>query len=66
MHRHAGIVRSVEDPGHVTVDWLGLEGEPVSQMLGHNPVGREYPSLLLVSDEEWTTEARGGWWASGR
>lgn len=61
MHHHPGVVTSDEDPGHVMVRWLGLEEQDASLIVGHNPVGDEYPSLLVASAKEWEAEARRGW-----
>lgn len=67
MPGHPGVVTSIDPLTHVLVAWLGLESEPVSWGVGHNPdnMGR-YPHLGLVADDEWEAAARHGWWAERR
>ncbi|MCE1179668.1 MAG: hypothetical protein LWW86_11680 [Micrococcales bacterium] len=66
QHGHPGrIVRA--DPWHVTVEWLGLEEEPVSWGVGHNPEpDGTFTFLGVVPDGEWDEAARVGWWAEAR
>lgn len=50
QHGHPGKVLG-DDPWHVTVEWLGLEQEPVSWGVGHNPdPNGTFQFLGLVAD----------------
>ena len=64
QHGHPGKVLG-DDPWHVTVEWLGLEQEPVSWGVGHNPdPNGTFQFLGLVADTEWEQAAAAGWWAN--
>lgn len=65
VHRHPGVIQLFCGPGvnHCIVEFVGLEDEAISTVVGfdHHRDGH-YPGLLVPSDEEWAQARASGWW----
>lgn len=65
MNRHPGTIREFLGPGvnHCIVQFIGLEDEPASNMVGfdHRDDGT-YLGLLLPTELEWSQAVADGWW----
>lgn len=67
MPQHPGVIDQFDGPGlnHCIVQFLGLEHEPISMIVGydHDSDG-VYVGLIDPTDDEWHTAVANGWWTS--
>jgi hypothetical protein len=67
--RHPGVIREFYGPGvnHCIVQFIGLEDEPISTMVGfdHREDGH-FPGLLVPTETEWAQALSRGWWSGSR
>lgn len=62
VHHHPGIVATQYGVHHLTVTWLGIEDEPASFAVGHNPNSRGYyPFLVVPTQDEWNEALAKHW-----
>ncbi len=68
-HRHPGVNREFYGPGvnHCIVQFIGLEDEPISTMVGfdHREDGH-FPGVLVPTETECTQALGSGWWNTSR